>query len=107
MVNCPYCGTPNRTSASYCNNCGGTLTSAGQSSASAGASTASGYGGHATGRLPLSSRLAQHYLIGKVLGQGGMAAVYRAIDMRNNQSVAIKEMSQDGLSPSEVQDSLE
>jgi serine/threonine protein kinase len=108
MVNCPYCGTPNRTSASYCNNCGGALTSAAQGgAAAAGSSTASGYSGHATGRLPLSSRLARHYLIGKVLGQGGMAAVYRAVDTRNNQSVAIKEMSQDGLSPSEVQESLD
>lgn len=107
MVNCPYCGTPNRKSASYCNNCGGALTSAARSSGAAAAGNSAGYSGHATGRLPLSSRLAQHYLIGKVIGQGGMAAVYKAVDTRNNAPVAIKEMSQDGLSPSEVQEALE
>jgi tRNA A-37 threonylcarbamoyl transferase component Bud32 len=75
--------------------------------AAAGGSAGLGYSGHSTGRLPLSSRLAQHYLIGKVIGQGGMAAVYKAVDTRNNQTVAIKEMSQDGLSPSEVQEALD
>jgi tRNA A-37 threonylcarbamoyl transferase component Bud32 len=106
MVNCPYCGTQNRRSASYCNNCGGALQGA-PSAGAAGSGSAAAYGNHPTGRLPPSSRLAGCYLIEKVIGQGGMAAVYKAVDTRNNRPVAIKEMSQDSLSPSEVQEALE
>jgi serine/threonine protein kinase len=55
----------------------------------------------------LQSRLAGRYLIGKKVGEGGMAAVYQATDTRSNETVAIKEMSQDGLTPQEVKESLD
>jgi tRNA A-37 threonylcarbamoyl transferase component Bud32 len=55
----------------------------------------------------LQSRLAGRYLIGKKVGEGGMAAVYQATDTRSNETVAIKEMSQDGLSPQEIKESLD
>jgi tRNA A-37 threonylcarbamoyl transferase component Bud32 len=55
----------------------------------------------------LQSRLAGRYLIGKKVGEGGMAAVYQATDTRTNETVAIKEMSQDGLSPQEVKEALD
>jgi tRNA A-37 threonylcarbamoyl transferase component Bud32 len=36
-----------------------------------------------------------------------MAAVYQATDTRSNETVAIKEMSQDGLTPQEIKESLD
>ena len=36
-----------------------------------------------------------------------MAAVYRATNLRTKATVAIKEMSQDGLTPTELRESLE
>ena len=58
---------------------------------------------HATGRLPLQSQLRGRYLILQLVGQGGMAAVYQATNLRTKTTVAIKEMSQDGLTPTELQ----
>jgi serine/threonine protein kinase len=55
----------------------------------------------------LQSRLAGRYLIGKKVGEGGMAAVYQATDTRTNETVAVKEMSQDGLTPQEVKEALD
>ena len=108
MVTCPYCGTENRASAAYCNYCGGAVHA--PSGAAPGTSStwraSNGPSHHATGRLPSQARLARHYLILKTVGQGGMAAVYQASDTRTRRSVAIKEMSQDGLTPDEVQESL-
>jgi tRNA A-37 threonylcarbamoyl transferase component Bud32 len=60
-----------------------------------------------TGSLPPQTLLHQRYLVLKTVGQGGMAAVYRAVDTRTNQQVAVKEMSQDGLSPDEEVEALE
>ena len=107
MVACPYCGTQNRADATYCNNCGGALTSTTPPSSQPPTQTGGPRPQHATGRLPLQSRLAGRYLIGKKVGEGGMAAVYQATDTRNNETVAIKEMSQDGLTPQEIKESLD
>lgn len=58
--------------------------------------------GYATGRLPPQSLLQQRYLIVGLAGQGGMGAVYQAIDTRiAHRHVAIKEMSQAKLSRAE------
>ena len=107
MVACPYCGTQNRSDATYCNNCGGALKSTTPPSPQPSTQTGGPRPQHATGRLPLQSRLAGRYLIGKKVGEGGMAAVYQATDTRNNETVAIKEMSQDGLTPQEIKESLD
>jgi serine/threonine protein kinase len=107
MIACPYCGTQNRADATYCNNCGGALKSTTPPSPQPSAQTGAPRPQHATGRLPLQSRLAGRYLIGKKVGEGGMAAVYQATDTRSNETVAIKEMSQDGLTPQEVKESLD
>lgn len=61
----------------------------------------------ATGRLPPRTLLGKRYLILKVVGQGGMAAVYQATDTRANRVVALKEMSQDNLSPDDLKEALE
>lgn len=107
MVNCQHCGTQNRADATYCNSCGYALKGATVIHPAASASrrpTAAPL--HPTGRLPAQSRLAGVYVISRAIGQGGMAAVYQATDIRNNTQVAIKEMSQDSLAPSELQESL-
>lgn len=106
MVTCQFCGTANRAQATYCNTCGGALdgTALPHAAASAGAATASAT--HATGRLPPHALLDGHYHMVKAVGQGGMAAVYQAADTRSNRIVAIKEMSQDGLTPDEVKEAI-
>lgn len=99
MVTCQYCRAENRADATYCNNCGAALkpTQAHVSPTFA----------NATGHLAPQSQLRGRYVIVQLVGRGGMAAVYRGLDLRNNATVAIKEMSQDGLSPEDVRDALE
>ncbi len=104
MIACPYCSTKNRADAIYCNTCGGALTATQAGAAHAGAKAARKP--VATGQLPPQSFLAGRYIILQRVGQGGMAAVYKGTDTKRNRIVAIKEMSQDGLSPSEIQESI-
>jgi tRNA A-37 threonylcarbamoyl transferase component Bud32 len=109
MVRCPHCATENRADATFCNTCGYLLKAgaapAGSTAASPSTSTAPAL--HATGRLAPQSKLRGRYLILKNIGQGGMAAVYLAHDLREGRSVALKEMSQDGLPPDELREALE
>ena len=112
MQTCQYCGTANRADAAYCNHCGGALSATATASTRASvtaqaAPTAAAPPSNATGRLPPNFLIKGCYLIEKNVGQGGMAAVYRARDTRNNSIVAIKEMSQDGLAPDELKEALE
>jgi len=104
MIACPYCKTQNRADAIYCNTCGGALTATQAGAAHAGATAARRP--VATGQLPPQTFLAGRYIILQRVGQGGMAAVYKGSDTKRNRVVAIKEMSQDGLSPSEIQESI-
>ncbi len=120
MLTCQFCGEKNPAGASFCDGCGGALTSAiaaqasAQSQAQAAQATAKRQAVRAsqpaphfgTGRLPPRTLLGKRYLILKTLGQGGMAAVYQASDTRANRVVAIKEMSQDSLAPEELQEAL-
>lgn len=125
MLRCQYCGKPNRGGSSYCNYCGGAFASAAGAQAAsaspaasaapaqprpAAASTATATPPlrptNATGSLPPQTRLNRRFIILATVGQGGMAAVYRGIDTRGNRQVAIKEMSQDGLSPDEETEAL-
>src|SRR5215469_1820002 len=112
MQTCQYCHTENRDDAAYCNHCGGSLaTGAAGSSTISSAATSPGQppprSNNATGRLPPQAQLRGRYLILQLVGQGGMAAVYRATNLRTKATVAIKEMSQDGLTPTELRESLE
>ena len=104
MIACPYCKTQNRADAIYCNICGGALYATAAGAARAGAPAARKP--VATGQLPPQTFLGGRYVILQRVGQGGMAAVYKGSDTKRNRVVAIKEMSQEGLSPSEIQESI-
>ncbi len=110
MRTCQYCHTENRADAMYCNHCGAALL-AGAPSAAASSTTAAAppppRPPNATGRLPMQSQLRGRYLILQLVGQGGMAAVYKATNLRTKAVVAIKEMSQDGLSATELREALD
>jgi tRNA A-37 threonylcarbamoyl transferase component Bud32 len=111
---CQYCGTTNRGDATYCNTCGALLTGGSAAHPAAGAAASRSGAArstaappvNATGRLPPQSTLQNHYLILSTIGKGGMAAVYKATELTTGQTVAIKEMSQDGLSPDELHEAL-
>ena len=101
--NCNYCGSPNFPLAKYCSDCGRSLQTNPVVSQSA---YAPSFASSATGRLPSQSLLNRRYLVVKVVGQGGMGAVYQAIDQQfGNRQVAIKELSVSNLTtPQEVQE---
>jgi serine/threonine protein kinase len=96
---CPLCGSPNRPNARFCQHCGSAL-----DQTASGASTPPA---HATGRLAPNTLLHHRYLILRKVGEGGMGAVYQATDTQNHRLCAIKEMSQDGLSPEELAHALQ
>lgn len=122
MLICSFCGAKNPVGASFCDGCGGALSNAvaAQASAASAAQVAQATAKQkaikakqapptpfATGRLPPRTLLGKRYLVLKAVGQGGMAAVYQASDTRANRVVALKEMSQDGLSSDELKEALE
>ncbi|HEY6542583.1 MAG TPA: inactive serine/threonine-protein kinase VRK3, partial [Ktedonobacteraceae bacterium] len=83
---CDMCGERNQAQARFCRACGHPL--------NAGA-----------GQLRANTLLKQHYLILKVVGQGGFGVVYLAEDtMFGNRRVALKEMSQSSLTPQDRQE---
>lgn len=79
---CANCGAANNATARFCQFCAAPLPFK-----------------HTTGSLPEQTLLSGRYQLETRIGQGGMGAVYKAVDTRfNNRSVAIKEMSKAGLS---------
>lgn len=117
-TSCPHCGATNRATARFCIQCSGQLVPSapqaapGQVCSSCNTVNSSGArfcmgcgqplpipaapppGTSATGMLPSSFLLAGRYLIMRKVGQGGMGAVYEALDTRLNQRrCAVKEMS--------------
>ena len=85
---CPTCGNLNRVGAKFCGRCGAALTVPPPS----GMPTPSG--GYETGRLGANSLINDRYVVVRVIGRGGMGAVYLVTDtLDQNRVMALKEMS--------------
>jgi serine/threonine protein kinase/lipoprotein NlpI len=85
---CETCGAANPVTARFCQYCATQLPFQ-----------------HTTGELPEQTLLDSRYQLEARIGQGGMGAVYKAVDTRfNNRPIAIKEMSRTGLSPTAIQE---
>ncbi len=97
---CTVCGAANQAEDAFCFACGGPLRSTAPSPqypVSASALSTS------TGLLPSNHLLKQRYRVMSQLGKGGFGAVYQAEDNQfGNRLLAVKEMSQSGLSPQEI-----
>lgn len=89
---CTACGSANSTEATFCMTCGEPIT----------ADTSLTYVSNKTGLLLQGQLLKQRYHVLTQIGRGGFAAVYKAEDRHfYHRLVAVKEMSQNGLSPKE------
>lgn len=89
MIICPVCKAENLDFDSFCKDCGSNI-------------------GGTTGNLSTGAVLQERYQIVKVIGRGGMGAVYLALDLRlNKRYVAVKEMSTRAISSGNIQDAVE
>src|SRR6185312_13982500 len=98
---CDACGSANRAQAIFCFSCGQRLHSPHATNVHP---IPGGNGTHQqTGLLPASYLLKQRYRVLMQAGKGGFGAVYKAVDVLfGNRLVAIKEMSQQNLTPQEL-----
>lgn len=88
MIKCPACHAENLEEDTYCSECGFSMSGS-------------------TGQLNAGVVLQDRYKVIKVLGRGGMGAVYLAEDQRlNSRYTAIKEMSTKAVGPGKLQDAV-
>lgn len=101
-LNCPFCGEVNRAGATFCAHCGKLLEASVQYATTQVGRMMS------PGLLPVYFLLKQRYRILEQIGAGGFAAVYKAEDTQfGNRIVAVKEMSQSGMSQKEVKEAAD
>ena len=94
---CDTCGAANRPQAAFCFACGQPLHN-----------TPGKKSGPTTGLLIHNHLLKQRYRVISSVGKGGFGAVYKAADLQfGNRLLAIKEMSQNSLSPQELVEATE
>jgi serine/threonine protein kinase, bacterial len=84
---CQHCGKQHKNTARFCPTTGKLIATPIPQPV-----TPDPYGG-LTGRLQANTILNNRYMVHLKIGQGGMAAVYRAMDTRTHALLAIKEMS--------------
>ena len=97
-IYCSECGAQNVPGAKFCVTCGHVMHIPEVETPPAAINTLG------TGLLPQDSLLNKRYRILKLVGTGGMGAVYKAEDTRfGDRPVAVKEMRQSSLSPQELE----
>lgn len=107
---CSHCGALNRNNATYCAACGHNVATGAAGPVPTPHPLAKHIpaGGTQTGLLTANNVLHRRFRIIQQVGKGGMGAVYKAADSQlGDRAVAVKEMSQSGLNPSEVADAAE
>lgn len=100
QVICPKCQRANRIGARFCGGCGASLPQPFQPRATPPGLTPAPVN-LGTGRLPPQFVLNDRYLILEKIGQGGMGAIYKVVDTRSQQILAVKEMSDSAITSSE------
>jgi serine/threonine protein kinase len=112
-VICRNCGTVNSPHDQFCSNCGYELTSGSvgpiPSTSTNTPAVGTSSGRRTTGALAIGSLLSGRYRIIQLVGKGGFGAVYKALDERfqGQRVVAIKELSDSQVSPSEKAQALQ
>lgn len=103
QIICTNCHRLNRVGAKFCVGCGSALPLApAPVFVPPPAPVSYSYSGLGTGLLPANSLVNNRYLIVQKVGQGGMGAVYKVLDMQEGHRVlALKEMSAAAIDPAD------